>query len=123
MSALSGALGGRRAALLFAAANLLFLLLDVGHCLISGEDAGAVVRKAGARLGYVHLDDNDGQGDVHWPLLTGRLTRRDLEELVLALRESDYRSGLALELNPAHGDPVNGLRVSKDLFASLVKTA
>src|SRR5437764_383609 len=81
-----------------------------GHCLISGEDAGAVVRRAGGRLGYVHLDDNDGAGDLHWPLLTGRLTRRDLEGLAAALREVNYCGGVALELNAAHGDAVPGLR-------------
>ena len=59
----------------------LSLLLDVGHCLITSEDSATIVRQAEARLGYVHLDDNDAKGDLHWPLLTGRLTRRDLEEL------------------------------------------
>jgi sugar phosphate isomerase/epimerase len=42
----------------------LFLLLDVGHCLLTREDA-AVVRDPGALLDYVHLDDNDGTGDLH----------------------------------------------------------
>src|SRR5262249_42958204 len=51
----------------------LSLLLDVGHCLISGEDPADAVRRAGGRLGYVHLDDNDGVADLHWPLLAGRL--------------------------------------------------
>ena len=93
----------------------LCLLLDMGHCLLSGEDAGAWVRRAGSRLGYVHLDDNDGQGDLHWPLLTGRLRPHDLEKLVQALREIDYRAGLALELNVAHGDATAGLRASKEI--------
>src|SRR5437762_1171210 len=47
----------------------LALLLDLGHCLISNEDPAGAVRQAGARLGYVHVDDNDGKGDLHWPLL------------------------------------------------------
>ena len=50
------------------------LLLDVGHCLIAGEDAGAAARAAGPLLAHVHLDDNDGVGDLHWPLLSGQLT-------------------------------------------------
>jgi sugar phosphate isomerase/epimerase len=98
----------------------LFLLLDAGHCLISGEDAAAVVRRAGPRLGYVHLDDNDGQGDVHWPLLTGRLTRDGLVTLLAALREVEYRGGVALELNAAHGDAVRGLRESKEIVEALL---
>ncbi len=81
------------------------LLLDVGHCLISGEEAAAVVRRAEARLGYVHLDDNDGSGDLHWPLLTGRLTEAHLADLAAALRSVDYRGVLSLELNGQSADP------------------
>jgi sugar phosphate isomerase/epimerase len=62
------------------------MLLDVGHCLISGEDAAAVIQRAGERLGYVHLDDNDGVGDLHWPLFHGRLTREQLANAMTALR-------------------------------------
>src|SRR5262249_9242907 len=35
--------------------NNLTLLLDVGHCLISKEEPAEVVRRAGAKLGYVHV--------------------------------------------------------------------
>lgn len=86
------------------------LLLDVGHCLISGEDAADVVRRAGPRLAYLHLDDNDGTGDLHWPLMTGRLTRRHLDELAAALWEVGYDGGAALELNPRNADPVGALQ-------------
>ena len=72
----------------------LFLLLDVGHCLISGEDPAAIIRSAGSRLGYVHFDDNDGVGDLHWPLLTGKLTEAVLGETMAALRDVDYRGAL-----------------------------
>jgi sugar phosphate isomerase/epimerase len=89
------------------------LLLDIGHCLISGEDAAAVVRHAGPRLAYVHLDDNDGVGDLHWPLLTGRLTEAHLCELSLALKEVGYRGTVALELNARNADPVQALAASK----------
>jgi len=89
------------------------LLLDVGHCLISGEDPAEFVRRAGPRLAYVHLDDNDGVGDLHWPLLTGRLTENHLRQLGEALREIDYRGGMALELNPTNTNPEEGLRRSK----------
>jgi sugar phosphate isomerase/epimerase len=85
------------------------LLLDVGHCLISGEDAADVVRRAGERLGYVHLDDNDGMGDLHWPLFTGRLTEQQLADTTKALQAIDYRGALALELNPSNADPIAAL--------------
>jgi len=91
----------------------LALLLDIGHCLISGEDPAAMARQAGRRLGYVHLDDNDAVGDLHWPLLSGRLTRQHLDDLAVALRELRYGAGLALELNPGNLEPVTALRESK----------
>jgi sugar phosphate isomerase/epimerase len=91
------------------------LLLDVGHCLISGEDPAAVARAAGPRLGYVHLDDNDGMSDLHWPLLTGKLTPRHLEELAAALRSIGYRGGLALELDARHADPEAALGAGKGI--------
>jgi hydroxypyruvate isomerase len=89
------------------------LLLDVGHCLISREDPAAVVRTAGDRLAYLQLDDNDGVGDLHWPLLTGRLTEKILEDLAAALRAVGYQGGMDLELNPGTADPVAALREGK----------
>jgi D-psicose/D-tagatose/L-ribulose 3-epimerase len=98
----------------------LWLLMDTGHCLITGEGAADVVRRAGARLGYVHCDDNDGIGDLHWPLLTGRLTRDDLSALGAALRSVGYHGPLSLELNPANADPVAALRQAKELLETVV---
>jgi sugar phosphate isomerase/epimerase len=95
------------------------LLLDVGHCLISGEDAAAVVRQAGERLGYVHLDDNDGVGDLHWPLCIGRLTQAQLEQTLRALHDIGYRAALSLELNPANAEPITALRDGKILIERL----
>jgi sugar phosphate isomerase/epimerase len=88
----------------------LALLLDVGHCLLSGEDPAAAAAEAGARLGYVHLDDNDGIGDLHWPLLTGRLTQETLTRTVAALRAIGYDGALTLEFSPRTADPVGALR-------------
>jgi sugar phosphate isomerase/epimerase len=97
------------------------LLLDVGHCLISGEDAAAVIRRAGRRLGYVHLDDNDGKGDLHWPLFTGELTQQQLADVMTALREIGYHGALSLELNPANPDPVAALRDGKAIVERLLQ--
>jgi sugar phosphate isomerase/epimerase len=91
------------------------LLLDVGHCLIAGEDAAAAARDAGPLLGYVHLDDNDGAGDLHWPLLTGRLTEARLAGLAAALRETGYRGGLSLELKAPPTGRGEALRRSKEI--------
>src|SRR5262245_54208077 len=94
----------------------LSLLLDVGHCLISDEDPAQAVGLAGPRLGYVHLDDNDSVGDLHWPLLTGRLTSDMLDAVVAELQMQNYAGALSLELNPANEDPVAALRQGKKLL-------
>jgi sugar phosphate isomerase/epimerase len=96
------------------------LLLDVGHCLISGEDAAAVIRRAGERLGYVHLDDNDGSSDLHWPLLTGRLTQPQLADVMTALQDIEYRGALSLELSSKTADPIEALRDSKRVVEQLI---
>jgi sugar phosphate isomerase/epimerase len=95
------------------------LLLDVGHCLISGEDSAQVVQTAGATLAYVHLDDNDGVGDLHWPLLTGRLTETMLRELFAALRAARFRGGIALELHSQLSEPLDNLAASKALIDAM----
>ena len=59
----------------------LYVLLDLGHCLITREDPAEAARRAGGRLGYVHIDDNDGKSDLHWPLFDGVLTRIGIEGL------------------------------------------
>jgi sugar phosphate isomerase/epimerase len=96
------------------------LLLDVGHCLLSGEDPTAVAGQAGPLLGYVHLDDNDGIGDRHWPLLTGRLTDAGLRGFLTALPRMGYTGAMALELNPANAAPVEALRQSKELVEKIL---
>ncbi len=97
----------------------LFLLLDTGHCLMTGENAADIVRRVGPRLGYVHCDDNDGAGDLHWPLLKGRLTQDGLVDLAAALRSAAYRGPLSLELGPDNADPLGALRQGKMLLEAL----
>jgi len=96
------------------------LLLDLGHCLISKEDPCQVTANAGDRLGYVQLDDNDGVGDVHWSLLTGALTEAKLREFLQYLRDSSYRAGVALELNPALKEPLRNIVQSKKIVEEMI---
>jgi sugar phosphate isomerase/epimerase len=97
------------------------LLLDVGHCLISNEDAAAVIRRTGQRLGYVHLDDNDGNGDLHWPLFTGKLTQPQLADMMTALQEIGYQGALSLELNAGNPEPAHALRDGKAIVERLLQ--
>ena len=98
----------------------LALLLDVGHCLISKEEPADVVRRAGPKLGYVHVDDNNGQDDVHWPLLSGVLKEEQLRECLGALRQQGHQGALSLELNPKNPNPVTALREGKSLLEKLL---
>jgi sugar phosphate isomerase/epimerase len=98
----------------------LFLLLDIGHCLITAEDAAAMIQQASDRLGYVHFDDNDGVGDLHWPLLTGELTEESISRILAALDATGYRGALTLELNSKNADPVAALREGKALVERLL---
>jgi sugar phosphate isomerase/epimerase len=97
------------------------MLLDIGHCLITEEEPAQAVAQAGDRLGYVHLDDNDSIGDLHWPLLTGRLTYDMLDAFLAILKEFAYKGGVALELNPQNEDPVRALREGKEIFERMIR--
>ena len=94
----------------------LALLVDVGHCLISREEPAQAVSDAGKWLGYMHFDDNDGQEDHHWALLTGKLTEEQIHDTIQALQAHGYQGGLCLELHPEIDDPVGNLRRGKALL-------
>ncbi len=92
----------------------LYFLLDSGHLQMSGEDPAAVIAAAGDRLGYVHLDDNDGEGDLHWALLDGVLTGEALETVFAALESSPYTGPVSIELNPRLPHTAAALARSRD---------
>ncbi len=91
------------------------LLFDIGHVQMSGEDPAEIIRAAGSRLDYVHLDDNDGHGDLHWALLDGVLTTESLRETFSALQEIGYNGAVSLELSPLLDDPYNALERSRQI--------
>jgi len=77
----------------------LYLLLDVGHTLLSKEKPWDIIAAAGDRLGYVQMSDNDGKKDRHWALLDGRLTAEDLTRTLEALTQVGYQGTLGLQLS------------------------
>ena len=91
------------------------LLFDIGHVQISGEDPASVIRQAGQRLAYVHLDDNDGQSDLHWALLDGVLTAETLRDTFRALADIGYSGPVSIELSPRLRDPFGALQRSRQL--------
>jgi len=94
----------------------LFLLLDVGHTLLSKEKASEIVAAAGKRLGYVQMNDNDGRNDRHWALLDGRLTCTDLQKTLEALKRAGYEGTLGLELSYDRVGLVSGLSRNRNLL-------
>ena len=98
----------------------LYLLLDLGHLQISNEDPVEVIECASGRLGYVHLDDNDGKGDLHLPLLQGIMQEADLERTVAALKLVGYEDAVSLEFSPKLTDPLQSLEEGYELVAPLL---
>ena len=92
----------------------LYLLIDTGHLQMSGEDPASAIVNAGERLAYVHFDDNDGFGDLHWSLLDGVMTEESLDATLGALQEIGYQGALSLELSPSLKQPAKALRDSRD---------
>jgi len=92
----------------------LYTLLDLGHCLLTGEDPARAVRQAGGRLGYVHIDDNDGRADHHWPLFQGVLTPAVLEATLDALVSAGYGGPVAIELGRGLAKPLDSLVGARD---------
>ncbi len=95
----------------------LFALLDLGHLLLTGEDPAATVRMLGDRLGYVHVDDNDGKSDVHYGLLEGVLSERTLFSFLDALDVSNYDGPLAIEIKSDLASPLKSLLRSRQAIS------
>ena len=93
----------------------LYLLFDIGHAQISKEDPAAAIQAAGAQLGYVHLDDNDGVGDLHLGLTDGVLTEGVLQAALAALVNIGYDGEVSLELNPELEDPLTAIKKSREI--------
>ncbi|MCY3772204.1 MAG: sugar phosphate isomerase/epimerase [Gemmatimonadetes bacterium] len=100
----------------------LYLLFDIGHAQISKEDPAGAVAKAGDRLGYFHLDDNDGVSDLHWALCDGVLTEDVLKTTLATLNDIGYDGPVSLEMNPGLPDPLaaiaDGYRLVRALYQS-----
>lgn len=90
----------------------LYLLYDIGHAQLSGEDIASSIKEAGDLLGYFHLDDNDGQADLHWALLDGVMSEKSLRNAFDALHYIGYVGPVSLELQWTLPDPLDAIRRS-----------
>jgi sugar phosphate isomerase/epimerase len=69
--------------------------LDTGHSLMVGMQLNNVIRTLGHRLETLHLNDNDGIGDLHQIPRQGIL---HWEKVIEGLRSVQYRNTLNFEL-------------------------
>ena len=100
----------------------LYLLFDIGHAQISKEDPAEAVETAGDRLGYFHLDDNDGVSDMHWALCDGVLTEDVLKNTLTTLDHIGYNGPVSLEMNPGLPDPLAAIEAGFRLVRSLYQS-
>ena len=100
----------------------LYLLIDIGHTQISNEDPIEAITRAGDRLGYFHLDDNDGYSDLHWGLLDGVLTEDVLNNTLGALKQISYDGPVSLEINPSLPDPLAAIKAGFQLVDCLYQS-
>ncbi len=68
--------------------------LDLGHCGLVGDNAGAMIRQMGSRLGCLHIHDNDNVNDSH---TLPYLLDMDWDDILKALGEIDYQGHFTYE--------------------------
>lgn len=74
---------------------LLGICLDTGHANLRGLDVPGAVRQCGSLLACTHLNDNDGNSDLHRLPGFGKL---DWFAIVEALRDIQYTGPLCFEI-------------------------
>ena len=100
----------------------LYVLLDVGHCLIANEDPPSAVTQCGSSLGYVHFDDNDGNSDLHLALTDGILTLEVICDTLSAIHESPYRGPIAVEGHPNLPNPATAMAKSLHVLRECIES-
>ena len=92
------------------------VLVDIGHCLIVGENPAEAIRAAGDRLGYIHIDDNDGKNDLHLALTDGLFDANDIRAILRALQESPYDGPVSVEVKNDLDDPLAAVEKTMDVL-------
>jgi len=93
----------------------LYLLFDIGHAQMANEEPAQMIALAGDRLAYYHLDDNDGENDLHLGLCDGVLNADVLRSSFVALESANYIGNVSIELKPDIPDPLDALKRSRDI--------
>ncbi len=92
------------------------VLVDFGHCLITGESPSESIRNAGDRLGYVHVDDNHGKLDDHVALFDGVLKAPVINDFLETLVSLPYDGGLGIEFKLTTPSPMSALVQARDFI-------
>jgi len=71
------------------------LVLDTGHLFFQREVLPISVQKLGKKIFHVHLNDNDGLRNFHWPPGKGSI---DWKAFLMALKNIDYSGFLMLDI-------------------------
>ena len=99
----------------------LYLLFDIGHAQMANEDPAQVLADVEDRLGYVHLDDNDGIDDLHLALTDGVQTKESLTNLLRVLDDINYDGPISLEIKNDLPDPLDAVKRSYKVITDLMK--
>lgn len=92
------------------------LCLDIGHLhRFSALDALEWLRRMGKQLFHIHLHDNDGTNDSHWPIGRGTI---DFDSFYDAVIQQVPNATLSLEIVDEMEVMMNDLRRLADYFAS-----
>ena len=92
------------------------LCFDTGHAFANGLNLASEVRDSGDRLIALHVHNNDGELDRHWPPGRGKI---DWPPFLDALRETRFEGAWTLE-TMARGDedPIVNLEKTKAAIAA-----
>jgi len=69
--------------------------LDLGHCNLWGRKPADMLRRFAARLGHIHLHDNDGRSDLHLPPGAGNI---DWHQVMRVIGEIGYDKTITIEV-------------------------
>jgi sugar phosphate isomerase/epimerase len=90
--------------------------MDIGHQNVFSElDAIEWVRRMGRRLSHIHLHDNDGKDDTHWPIGRGTI---DFEPFYAILQEYVPGGTISLEVEDKMEVKMNDLRMLAARFGN-----
>lgn len=92
--------------------------LDTGHAFYCGQQPADFARRLGKRLQVLHMQDGDGNDDLHVPPTLGRI---DWADFLRALKEIDYQGVLNMESSYSRFGGVDNLMETGRFLSALGK--